>query len=136
MTSLETKCAHYSILAGHRSKVAKTFAFPVRKYRLKDVARNTDPHWQSHTSIKFETRVFELTEPLIVKFEQNQDRMWEASAAKLGIIAFGETPIAAFRYLQEEFAVIWDGLAFESDEWLTEDARQLKAVLRKMVKLL
>jgi hypothetical protein len=112
---------------------AKAAALPVREDAALGVL-NTDPCWRSYTSLKFGNRVFDFTSSLAVRFQQDSSGFWEASVVKLGVFGAGDSPSAAFGELQEEFAVIWDALAFESDDMLTEDARQLKSALRQMVK--
>jgi len=90
--------------------------------------------WHFVEEIKYGSRTFDLVQPLTIRMQHNANGEWEASVSRLGIIAFGYSAQSAIEDLQEEFAVIWDGLAFESDDRLTEDAQELKRALRQLVK--
>ena len=92
------------------------------------------PCWHFTQKIEHRSRTFELARPLAIRLQQDCDRVWEASVSSLGIFATGNSSPLAFDELQEEFAAIWDALAFEDDANLTEDAIQLKRTLRQLVR--
>jgi hypothetical protein len=98
-------------------------------------ATSAAPSWHFVDSIKYGTKTFLLNQPLAIKFQMTSDCMWEATVSKLGIIAVGKTTCDAFEDVQEEFAVIWEAFAFESDDSLSADARELRDALQKLVKL-
>lgn len=107
---------------------------PVSQLGAQNTAISTSPCWHFTDSITYGSRTFKFVRPLTIRLQPSENRFWEATVEKLGIFAQGSSPQLALDDLQHEFAVIWDALAFESDDELTEDAQQLKAALRKLVK--
>lgn len=130
---LAEKPVHLNTIA---SPVQRTWEIDPRSKKIEEqnTAGHVAPTWHFTETIEYEGRTFQLTHPLAVRFQLNSEHMWEASLSKLGIIGVGPSTTIAFNELQEEFAVFWDGLAFESDDQLTLDAQQLKATLRQLVK--
>jgi hypothetical protein len=108
---------------------------PVVDTQFQASAVSSAPRWEFTDVIKFGSRTFNLAKPLPIKLQQNSELFWEVSTDSLGIFSVGKSMELAFDDFQQEFAVIWDALAFESDDELTEDAQQLKAALRQLVKL-
>ena len=100
-------------------------------------ATNTS-HWHFVDKIEFGTRSFMLAQALTIQLICEAEQggcFWQASVPKLGIFAGGNTPQAAMEDFSEDFAAVWDGLAFERDENLTPDAQELKRTLKHLVTL-
>jgi len=86
--------------------------------------------------IEHGTRVFSFARPLTIQILREVDEggcYWQANAPKFGIFSIGDTVKAAMDEFSEDFAAVWDGLAFEQDESLTPDAQELKRELRALV---
>jgi hypothetical protein len=65
---------------------------------------------------------------------EKQDDLLFSEDATLGIIAYGDSREEVIREFSEEFAVLWDVIAQEEDNLLTQDALSLKRKLIKLVR--
>jgi hypothetical protein len=84
-----------------------------------------EPGFQILNHISFEHRRFNLREPIHVTVSL-EDGLWEYQADALGIESFGWSKASAESSFFEDFAVVYDQIARESDDRLTPDAIALK----------
>jgi hypothetical protein len=73
-----------------------------------------------------------LRQPVDITVEV-RDGLWIHECAPLGIVAYAPTRAESLNAFRLDFAVCWDSVAQESDENLTEDARDLKRALLDLV---
>jgi len=87
-------------------------------------------HW---TRITHEDRAFELTKPLTVTVHWDGEG-WIFEAEEIGIVGFGRQRREASLAFGHDFAACWDNIALIPDEGLTEDAIEMKGILKALVK--
>ncbi|HCC58733.1 MAG TPA: hypothetical protein DEQ47_16035 [Solibacterales bacterium] len=84
-------------------------------------------------SLNFGNRTFRLAQPLDLHVEY--DRNWVVIESEiLSIMAGADNLPDAIRSFAEDFSMLWDTIAEESDEGLSGDARSLKLQLRSIVR--
>ncbi len=93
---------------------------------------NPDHVWRPQ-QIRAKVKIFHLTHPIACVIEKRDDLLFSEDA-NLGIIAYGESREDVIREFSEEFAVLWDVIAQEEDNLLTQDALALKGKLMKLVR--
>lgn len=85
--------------------------------------------------IVWEDRLFEFNNPLpfALNFEDGLG-LWVIKCEELGILIFDEDLECAYDQFREGFVFLWDEYVEESDSILTEDARELKQKIRRLVR--
>ena len=78
-------------------------------------------------------KIFHLAHP-IARVIERQDDLFFLEDFNLGIIACGETREEVIREFSNELEVLWNVIAQEEDDLLTQDALLLKRKLIELVK--
>lgn len=91
-----------------------------------------EPGFQILDHISFERRRFNLREPIHITVSL-EDGLWEYQAEALGIESFGNSKTLAESSFFEDFVVVYDQIAKESDDRLTPEAIILKRALLGIV---
>ena len=104
----------------------------VETYEVSELDLNPDHVWRP-SKIMAKGKLFHLAHPIACVIEKQYDLLFSEDA-NLGIIAYGETREDVIREFSEEFAVLWDVIAQEEDNLLTQDALSLKRKLIKLVR--
>jgi len=77
----------------------------------------------------FKNKRFILKEPVLCTMEY-QNNLWIYECPRYGLHTFSEDRHEALRQLGEEFNFLYDGLIHEPDENLTQDAIELRELLK------
>ena len=101
-------------------------------FEVTELNFNPDHVWRPQ-QIRAKDKLFRLAHPIACVIER-QDDLFFSENTNLGIIAYGETREDVIREFSEEFAVLWDVIAQEEDNLLTQDALSLKRKLIELVK--
>jgi hypothetical protein len=78
-------------------------------------------------------RIFRLSESIILKRSAENGLIYIESRP-LSILSYGSSVLEAVYSFCEDFATMWDVIAQDDDNTLTEDARQVKRYLTGLVK--
>ena len=101
-------------------------------YEVSELDLNPDHVWRP-SKIRAKGKLFHLAHPIACVIEKQDDLLFSEDA-NLGIIAYGDSREEVIREFSEEFAVLWDVIAQEEDNLLTQDALSLKRKLIKLVR--
>ena len=104
----------------------------VETYEVSELDLNPDHVWRP-SKIRAKGKLFYLAHPIACVIEKQDDLLFSEDAT-LGIIAYGDSREEVIREFSEEFAVLWDVIAQEEDNLLTQDALSLKRKLIKLVR--
>jgi hypothetical protein len=78
-------------------------------------------------------RIFQLAQPIEISARW-ESGAWSYESSALSILAFGDTPQAASRSFQDDFAAMWDVVGQSPSDLLTPQANRVKTVLQRLVK--
>ena len=104
----------------------------VETYEVSELDLDPDHVWRP-SKIRAKGKLFHLAHPIACVIEKQDDLLFSEDA-NLGIIAYGDSREEVIREFSEEFAVLWDVIAQEEDNLLTQDALSLKRKLIKLVR--
>lgn len=104
----------------------------VETYEVSELDLDPDHVWRPQ-QIKAKGKTFHLAHPIACVIEK-QDDLFCSEDTNLGIIAYGETREEVIREFSNEFDVLWDVIAQEEDDLLTQDALLLKRYLLQLVR--
>ena len=104
----------------------------VETYEVSELDLDPDHDWRP-SKIRAKGKLFHLAHPIACVIEKQDDLLFSEDA-NLGIIAYGDSREEVIREFSEEFAVLWDVIAQEEDNLLTQDALSLKRKLIKLVR--
>jgi hypothetical protein len=90
------------------------------------------PEFEKLSDISAGGQNFVFNEPLMVALSR-ENGLWNCSAEKLSLFAFGNSREEAQRSFAQDFAMMWDLVAQSRDESLTSGAQRVKAELLKLV---
>jgi len=102
------------------------------KRAVRSGLRESEPGFRIIDHISFGGRRFNLREPMHVTVSMDHG-LWEYHADEFGIESFGPSKDAAEASFFEDFSVVYDQIAQESDERLTSEAIALKRALLGLV---
>lgn len=88
--------------------------------------------WRTQ-EIKAKGKVFHLMQDIAYVIEKHGDRMFCGDEG-LGIFAYGESCEEVIREFSDEFAALWESIAQEEDDKLTQDAVLLKKNILAKIK--
>ena len=80
-------------------------------------------------SFNFNNKRFILKEPAICTLDC-LNNLWVYKCPRYGLYTFSEDKQEALQQLNEEFAFLYDGLIHEPDENLTQDAIELRDIIK------
>lgn len=83
-------------------------------------------------SFSFNNTSFTLKKPAPCSLKYHND-LWICECLRYGLYAFSEDKQEALQQLGEEFAFLYDGLTHEPDEKQTQDAIELRDLLKSDV---
>lgn len=101
-------------------------------YEVSELNLDPDHVWRPQ-KIKARGKIFHLIHHIACVIEK-QDDLFYSEDTNLGIIAYGETREDVIREFSNEFEVLWDVIAQEEDNLLTQDALLLKRYLLQLVR--
>ena len=104
----------------------------IETFEVKELELNPDHVWRPQ-KIRTKGKVFHLTHRIACVIEK-QDDLFFSEDTNLGIIAYGETREDVIRAFSNEFEVLWDVIAQEEDNLLTQDALLLKRYVLQLVR--
>jgi len=84
------------------------------------------------TRLTYEDREFILARELVIKVTGNEEG-WVFESEELGIIGYGLHRQEAHLAFRQDFAACWDIIACEADDRLTQDAIDMKNLLKSFV---
>jgi len=84
------------------------------------------------SSFSFNNTSFILKKPATCSLKY-QNGLWMYECLRYGLYTFSENKQEALQQLNEEFAFLYDGLIHEPDEKLTQDAIELRDLLKSDV---
>ena len=80
----------------------------------------------------FNNTSFILKKPVTCSMK-HQNGLWMYECPRYGLHTFSENKIEALKQFNEEFAFLYDGLIHEPDDNLTQDAIELRDLLKSGV---
>jgi len=85
------------------------------------------------TRLIYENREFVFNYELVVNV-RGDENIWVFESEELGLIGFGNDRQDAYTAFCQDFAACWDNIAIADDDTLAEDALDMKAALKALVK--
>lgn len=107
----------------------------IETYSIREVSElplDLERVWRTH-EIKAKGKVFHLIQDIACVIEKQDDQLFSEDEG-LGIFAYGESREDVIREFSDEFATLWESIAQEEDDKLTQDAILLKKKLLESVR--
>lgn len=102
---------------------------------IKEISSIVEASEMNINKISWRDSAIQLKHPLKVNVDVNlAEEMWTISNDELGISSLGKDYDSAMDAFQEEFVMLVEEYANESDDNLTEDAQELKQKIRRFLK--
>jgi hypothetical protein len=99
----------------------------------KETAKNGKMEKVSFDSVKVKGKTLKFTEPIIAEVSYS-DNMYSCQNKEFDIVTAAPKLADCLKSFEEELRFIWNEYAQESDDKLTEDAKELKTKMLNRIK--